>query len=224
MVVVSSALAYRRLAGARPRPGDHVLEIGCSTGLATEALAATGAHVLAVDISGEMVERTRARCASRPNVGVAQLNVADAAQLATLRPVPDVVFVDVGGNATLVNVAVVVQACLDACRPRLLVVRSRELAGLASRIVEVEDPEANPLLRRAPVDRIGRAVPELVELSRSADADDRAFAARRLLRIVDASARLRLGELVADPDRRVRRIARRDFGEAGGTPRSPAPE
>ncbi len=43
----------------RLRPGMSVLEIGCGTGLFTRDLAKTGARVVAIDISPELVERAR---------------------------------------------------------------------------------------------------------------------------------------------------------------------
>lgn len=42
-------------------PGKRVLEIGCGTGIFTEYFAATGAEIVAVDISEELIERARAR-------------------------------------------------------------------------------------------------------------------------------------------------------------------
>lgn len=43
------------------RPGDEVLELGCATGLMTEALAAAGGVVVGVDRSEIYVERARQR-------------------------------------------------------------------------------------------------------------------------------------------------------------------
>ena len=59
-------LRARRRAGliaaaAGLRPGIRVLEIGCGTGLFTEMFAASGASILAVDISGELLTRARHR-------------------------------------------------------------------------------------------------------------------------------------------------------------------
>ena len=47
--------------GARLSPGQRVLEIGCGTGLFTEMFAGRGARIVAVDISGELLEKARAR-------------------------------------------------------------------------------------------------------------------------------------------------------------------
>ena len=42
-------------------PGVKALEVGCGTGLFTEAFVATGAHVLAVDLSPELLAAARER-------------------------------------------------------------------------------------------------------------------------------------------------------------------
>lgn len=47
--------------GAGLRPGMRALEIGCGTGLFTEMFAHSGAHILAVDISPELIELARQR-------------------------------------------------------------------------------------------------------------------------------------------------------------------
>jgi 2-polyprenyl-3-methyl-5-hydroxy-6-metoxy-1,4-benzoquinol methylase len=47
--------------GARLGPGLRALEVGCGTGLFTEMFARTGAHLVAVDISADLLNRARAR-------------------------------------------------------------------------------------------------------------------------------------------------------------------
>ncbi|HEV3200070.1 MAG TPA: class I SAM-dependent methyltransferase [Bryobacteraceae bacterium] len=47
--------------GARLSPGQRALEIGCGTGLFTEMFASRGAEIVAVDISGELLAKARAR-------------------------------------------------------------------------------------------------------------------------------------------------------------------
>jgi SAM-dependent methyltransferase len=44
-----------------PRPGERILDLGCGDGALTEAIAATGAEVIGVDRSAEMVRAARAR-------------------------------------------------------------------------------------------------------------------------------------------------------------------
>jgi len=48
-------------AGAGLRSGIRALEIGCGTGLFTEMFAGSGAEIVAVDISGILLEKARAR-------------------------------------------------------------------------------------------------------------------------------------------------------------------
>jgi cyclopropane fatty-acyl-phospholipid synthase-like methyltransferase len=42
-------------------PGSQVLEIGCGTGLFTEMFVKTGARIVAVDISGELLQKAQQR-------------------------------------------------------------------------------------------------------------------------------------------------------------------
>lgn len=44
-----------------PHPGDYVLDLGCGDGQLTQRIAGTGAHVLGVDASPEMVAAARER-------------------------------------------------------------------------------------------------------------------------------------------------------------------
>lgn len=57
--------AARRVAmiasGAHLQPGMKVLEIGCGTGLFTESFAQTGVHLVAVDISSDLLDLARLR-------------------------------------------------------------------------------------------------------------------------------------------------------------------
>jgi 2-polyprenyl-3-methyl-5-hydroxy-6-metoxy-1,4-benzoquinol methylase len=46
---------------AQLKPGMQVLEVGCGTGLFTEMMARSGARILAVDISPELIEEARKR-------------------------------------------------------------------------------------------------------------------------------------------------------------------
>ena len=47
--------------GAALDPGKRALEIGCGTGLFTEKFVRTGAQIIAVDISPDLLEKARAR-------------------------------------------------------------------------------------------------------------------------------------------------------------------
>ncbi|CAM3526234.1 class I SAM-dependent methyltransferase [Deinococcus frigens] len=58
-----------RLAGACGlRSSDHVLEVGCGSGLFTPALAGRCAHLTALDIEARYLAQTAARTAGLPNV------------------------------------------------------------------------------------------------------------------------------------------------------------
>jgi len=54
--------------GAQLMPGKYALEIGCGTGMFTEMLAKTGARLLAVDISADLLEIARRRCLAEESV------------------------------------------------------------------------------------------------------------------------------------------------------------
>jgi SAM-dependent methyltransferase len=47
--------------GAQLSSGQRALDIGCGTGLFTEMFASRGAEIVAVDISGELLDKARAR-------------------------------------------------------------------------------------------------------------------------------------------------------------------
>ncbi len=53
--------ARRIIEGTDLRQGMRVLEVGCGTGVFTEFFAATGAHIVALDISGDLLEKARGR-------------------------------------------------------------------------------------------------------------------------------------------------------------------
>jgi ubiquinone/menaquinone biosynthesis C-methylase UbiE len=62
----SPAMSYMRRVSLREllqsfAPGQHVLELGCGTGEEAVTLARQGIHVLATDVSAQMLELTRAK-------------------------------------------------------------------------------------------------------------------------------------------------------------------
>jgi SAM-dependent methyltransferase len=62
--VQSDPVALRRLAEyARFPKGGRVLDAGCGPGLVSEALLEAGCRVVGVDLSREMIDRARVRCA-----------------------------------------------------------------------------------------------------------------------------------------------------------------
>lgn len=184
-----------------------MLEIGCATGQTTRALAETGGQVVSVDVSEGPVRRVQEQMTDFDNVTVARVDGRDTPRLRELVPDPDLIFLDIGGNAHLDNVTLQVRQCLRTFRPRVLVVRSRELAMFSAMVTEVESPDDIPLQRIEVHDKLGHALEALLDLSRSSHVDNRMCAARKLRSLDAAEARERLRELLDDPDHRVRRAA-----------------
>jgi trans-aconitate methyltransferase len=44
-----------------PKPGEHILDLGCGDGILTQKIAASGAHVTGIDASASMLATARAR-------------------------------------------------------------------------------------------------------------------------------------------------------------------
>ena len=81
------------------RPGMCVLELGCGTGYFTRELARSGADIVAIDVSPELLEIARANC-STPNV---RYDVQNAYALIY----PDSVFDSVVGSSVLHHLEIV---------------------------------------------------------------------------------------------------------------------
>lgn len=208
IIVVSAKDSFRRMAKTLPTSEDAVLEIGCSTGAATRQLAATGACVVAVDKSPECVDALQEELRECQDVVVACLDGRNIPGLAGLMPSPTIIFIDIGGDAILDMVALQLRLCLRAFQPRLVVVRSFELATLASLIGQVEPPPLSGL--HPPEQPLGRdRLSNLLDLSCSTSTDTRCFAARRLGTLHSARACDRLREMMDDPHPKVRRAAER---------------
>ena len=211
IMVAASTETYRRLAAELPLPDDAVLEIGCSSGATTQILARRSRRVLAVDVSAPFVERVRADLAHASGVTALQLDGRDVPDLAAHLPNPDLIFVDIGGNAQLDNVVLQVRQCLMTFSPRVLVVKSAELSALCSLVTWHEAPEHDPLRPRS-TEGTGAVLANLLDLSRSSSSVNRVYAARRLgvlrSRHPSPEADRRLEELAEDPDERVSRMAR----------------
>jgi SAM-dependent methyltransferase len=206
LIVVSCVEHYRRLARDKVRAEDLVLEIGCSTGQTTRALAQSGARVLAVDCSREILDKARGHLAGRGNVELVRIDGRDLGSLKRLAPDPDVIFLDIGGTALVDNVAGLLRQCLRTFSPRLIVVRNYELAELASLISDVHPPD-QPRLRQPASNGREQASEALLDLSRSNVTSNRLFAARQLRRLDAPAVRERLAQRAADPSPTVRRAA-----------------
>jgi precorrin-6B methylase 2 len=206
IIVVSSVEDFRRLAGSKVGEEDAVLEIGCSTGKTTRKLAKTCARVVAVDVSSEMVDQTREEVAGFDNVEVVCGDARDIVALKPLMPEPDAIFLDIGGRALLDNVATLLRQCLRAFGPRLIVVRSHELAEVASLITEARPPARLRLRQLNPSAR-EEALRAFLELSHSSSVSSRLLAVQKLAKNSSAPAQQRLSEMAEDPNTRVRRAA-----------------
>ncbi len=67
--------------GAGLRPGIRALELGCGTGLFTALFAQTGAHITAVDISPDLLDRARRKQLPADRVTFVQTRFEDCDQL-----------------------------------------------------------------------------------------------------------------------------------------------
>ena len=64
--------------GLARRGGGRVLEIGCGTGRVTLALAAAGFDIVGIDLSEEMLDQARAKCAALPAATAARIDLVRA--------------------------------------------------------------------------------------------------------------------------------------------------
>ena len=208
LIIVSDVEHYRLLAQDKVSDRDLVLEIGCSTGQTTAVLAGQAARVIAVDCSTEILDKARAHLESYDNVELARVDARDLAALTELAPAPDAIFLDIGGIALLDNVAGRLRQCLRMFQPRVIVVRSHELAELVSLVSEVHPPD-EPSLRPPRQDGRERALESLLDMSRSAIVNTRLFAVRKLSHVDVPTAAARLAEMANDPCHRVRRAVKR---------------
>jgi hypothetical protein len=219
IIAVSAKDSYRQLARTLPTAADEVLEIGAASGDATQALAETGARVVAVDKAATCRSRLQTRFTDQDNVVAACVDGRNVPRLAELAPSPTLIYIDIGGDAHLDAVALQLRLCLRAFEPRVVVVRSFELATLASLIGQVEPPHLSGL---RPEERpLGRdLLTNLLDLSGCTSTETRCFAARRLGQLADESARARLADMEHDPHPKVRQAAARALAITAAPPSS----
>src|SRR5206468_11140329 len=80
------------------QPGMTVLELGCGTGYFTRELARSGADIVAIDVSPELLDMAKANC-SAPNV---QYEIQNAYELSY----PDAMFDSVVGSSVLLHLEI----------------------------------------------------------------------------------------------------------------------
>jgi SAM-dependent methyltransferase len=93
------------------KPGMTVLELGCGTGYFTQELARSGADVVAIDVSPELLEIARSNC-SAPNV---RYQIENAYALSY----PEAVFDSVVGSSVLhhLEIAAAIRNIYRALKP-----------------------------------------------------------------------------------------------------------
>lgn len=206
LTVVAESRDFRQQAGRLLEPEDLFLEIGCSFGECTKVLAEKGCRGIALDHSADAVALARKALVGYPDISVIQMDARDMADIQRLCPHPSVILFDVGGNESLDKVISLLRLVLKSFRPRLILVRSMELAELASLIQAILLPDRPHLLAPFTDDDIPRP---LLELSHSPVVKDRLYAIQRFRRVIDhPDVTSRLEELCADESRTVRKQAR----------------
>jgi len=209
IIVVSSVNRFRALARSIPQASDTVLEIGCSTGGTTRNLVKTGARIYGIDSGRAFAEQLRAELKEVDHVSIHHLDGRSLVELTELVDSPDVIFIDIGGDARLDGIALQLRFCLLVYRPRIIVIRNFELAWITSLTTLTEPPDQTidciPLITGSD----DMELEALLELSHAISANNRIFAARKLMRMDHPAARQRVEELRKDTDIRVRRTIER---------------
>jgi len=206
MIVVAETRDFRRLALEQITADDFFLEIGCSFGECTKLLGERGCSGLALDHSADAVTLATQGVAAYPGVSVLQIDARDMADIAQLCPAPSVILFDIGGNEALDKVISLLRLVLKTFHPRLLLVRSMELAELSSLIEEIFLPDRPHLLNGF----AGSGAPhQLLELSRSPIVKDRLYAIQRFRRSIGQPEVVkRLEEMCVDESPSVRKQAK----------------
>jgi len=210
-IVVSSIEKYRKLAQTNITSQHQVLEIGCSYGGTTNILAGLAKRVVAIDMATDMISQARKTIGQAGNVELILHDARDLSQIGKLIPDPDAIFIDIGGNQQLDKIATVLRCCLGRFTSELLVVRNVELAGLVSRVTEVEktgDDGSFHGLKNDEWFNESNSIGHLLALSSSYLVSNRTYAARRLKHHIDLPDVLaRIQEMKSDESPTVRRIA-----------------
>ncbi|NDJ54240.1 MAG: class I SAM-dependent methyltransferase [Chloroflexi bacterium] len=205
IILVAQTLDYRQVARETLTTEDVFLEIGCAGGECTTLLAKDGFKGLALDHTPDLVARAAERVAHYPQITVAELDARDIAELQRLCPRPTVILVDIGGTEALDKVASLLRLLFKSFRPRLYIVKSRELALLADMIQEVHLPDRPPAISPLEMREVQH---QLIDLSHSSVINDRLFALKRLRSYLEKKEVLeRVQQMTADESNSVRRLA-----------------
>lgn len=205
IIITSETPDFRQMARAHVRPNDVFLEIGCSFGECTKMLGEMGCRGVALDHGADAVAKARGLVVDYASIVVAQADARDLAHIHTLCPAPSVILLDVGGNEPVDKVTSLLRLILKTFQPRLIIVKSMELAELASLIQEFTLPNQPHLL----VPFVGDDTPhQLLALSHSPVMNDRLFALQKLRHYISQESVIeRIATMCEDESPTVRRQA-----------------
>ncbi len=183
VLVASETRDFRQMVRDHLTPNDVFLEIGCSFGACTQLLGELGIGGVALDHAADVVAQARAAVADYANITVEQADARDMAQVQALCPNPSVILLDLGGSEPLDKVTSVLRLALKTFHPRLMIVKSEELAELASLIEGFIPCAASRASKCSPWERArrmpwaspGRASPTSSVLTRFGNSMDTAW-------------------------------------------------
>ena len=145
IILTPETIPYRQLAASQIEPTDDILEIGCSTGMASKILLRYGRSWVGFDSSSEMVETCSTLITTTTATTTYQSYVCKMDALADPKGAfemakkfnsmgPTAVFLDVGGNrAEMIVVQLMTWILESFTELRLLVVKSRELVACVTK-------------------------------------------------------------------------------------------
>lgn len=205
LIVTGETDDFHHMVRQHVTPDDVFLEIGCSFGECTKLLGELGCSGVAVDHAADAVAQARDLVAAYPTIQVVQADARDIAAIHDLCPAPSVILVDIGGNEPVEKVSALLRLILKTFQPRLLIVKSMELAELASLIQSYTLPNRPHLLATF---EESPAPQHLLALSHSPVMNDRLFALQRLRHVIEQEAVLaRIRAMCDDESPTVRRQA-----------------
>jgi len=209
IILVSSCDKYRKMAHELPRSHESVLEIGSSTGLTTIELAQSARQVIAVETSFPFFEQAQQEYAHIENIQFVRLDARDIESVKEVVAEPDIIFLDIGGDAQLGNVSSILRLYMVHFTPRLFVVRNFELAMLMELVTDTEIPEESRRVKSVIDSPDNKNIQHLLDLSYSEVLSDRAFAARKLKAIPNELAQERVREMCEDVSPKIQKICAR---------------